>query len=75
LAKTLKVEINDADELDIKCLLADIPICPYRARLNWHFGKRLKIECPHRLALKREFDKWEAAKAYKKFAAEYPDDV
>ena len=75
MGKTFKVEINDADELDIKCLLADIPICPYRARLNWHFGRKIKIECPHRKTLKREFEKWEAAKWHKKNAAEHPDEA
>ena len=75
MGNSYKVEINEVDELDILCLLSDIPICPYRARLNWHFGKKLKIECPHRKALKREFDAWEAKKAYEKFAEEYPDDV
>jgi hypothetical protein len=68
-----KIKINDSDELDIECLLADIPICPYRARLNWHFGRKIKIECPHRLTLKREFEKWKAAKTNKKFDDEYPD--
>lgn len=69
------VEISADDELDIRCLLADIPVCPYRARLNWHFGRRLQIECPHRKTLRKEFEKWLAKKAYKKFAEEYPDDV
>jgi hypothetical protein len=55
--------------------LADINSCPYRHRLFWHFGRKIKSECPHRKTLRRLFEKWQAAKEHKKFTEEYPDDV
>ena len=73
MGKTFKVPINEADELDILCLLADADSCPYRHRLFWHFGRKIKSECPHRKTLRREFEKWRAVQANKKNAEEYPD--
>lgn len=73
MAKTLKVPINEADELDILCLLSDIDACPYRYRRIWHFGRKIKSECPHRKGLRREFEKEMAKRAQKKYGEEYPD--
>ena len=75
LAGIKKTPIDESDRLDIRCLLADISICPYRYRLRIHFGSRVKMECPYRDQLRREFEQWLADKEHKKFAEEYPDDV
>ena len=73
MGKTYKVAINEADELDIRCLLADLDSCPYRYRLFWHFGRKIKSQCPHRKTLRRLFEKWQALRENKKDAEEYPD--
>ena len=69
--------IDDEAELEIKMLVADVDaggICPYKFRRFMHFGADIKLECPHRPALKKEWEKEEAKRANRKYHREYPDD-
>ena len=75
MGNSYKVEINETDELDIRCLLADLDSCQWRHRRIWHFGAKIKSVCPHRKGLRREFEKEMAKRVQKKYEEEYPEDV
>ena len=68
-----KGEINEADELDIKCLLNDIDICQVRLRLRVHFGSEVKMECPLRKRLREKFRQWKVGKEHDELIADYLD--
>ena len=68
--------IGDDDELEIKILVADVNkggICPYKFRRYMHFGADIKLECPHRQALRREWEEREARRTNRKYSEEFPD--
>ena len=66
--------MDDDAELEIRCLIADDYVCPYRVQLRDNFGYvHLPVECQYRKILKLEFEHRELKRFHIKYEEDFPD--
>ena len=65
--------MDDLDEIEIRCLLADGVTCRYKASLKKNYGLNWDTRCIHRKLLKILFDQDQAIKETIAYLQEFPD--
>jgi hypothetical protein len=63
--------MNDNDDLDIRCLLAESAHCPYRGQLKKNFDYDIPTKCPFRVILKTMFEQYLADQKRERDKGEY----